>query len=141
MFGKVFRLLLSFLFISSFSPRSPGGPGIRSILLEYTRADQTFNSANTSPAKDSACIEGFKSVISQLKPLSGTRTIDSLLYQSAYKLGVLYEMYRNYSLATSSYLLAMNFSKGAAEIFKINELAGAGYYNLNNFDSATYFLH
>jgi CHAT domain-containing protein/tetratricopeptide (TPR) repeat protein len=140
MFGKVFFVLFSFLMFSSFKPDSPGTPSLELIISEYNRANKLFNTPNTSSEADSACMEGFRKVISDLGFLPKEHAVDSLLYQANYRLGVLFEMYKDYSKATASYLQAIKFSTTADEKFMNFILAGAGYYNLNNFDSATFFL-
>jgi CHAT domain-containing protein len=85
-------------------------------------------------------MDGFRRIIADLHNLPKKRVVDSLLYQAYYKLGVLYEVYKDYSKATASYLQAINFSATSDEKFMNYVLAGGGYYNQNNFDSATYFL-
>jgi CHAT domain-containing protein len=140
MSGKVFFVLFSFLSILSFKPDSPGTPSLELILSAYKRVDKLFNTPNTSSKADSACMDGFRQVISDLNHIPKERMTDSLLYQSNYKLGVLYEIYKDYSKATAAYLQAIKFSSTPNEKFMNFILVGAGYYNQNNFDSATYFL-
>ena len=89
---------------------------------------------------DSACMEGFNKVISELSSLPMSRLTDSLLYQANYKLGIMNDVYKDYYKATISYRNAMKYSKNLAEQFSLDVLAGSGYYNLNNFDSASFFL-
>ena len=62
------------------------------------------------------------------------------MYQSYYKLGVLSEVYLQFTKATSAYLQAIRYSNNAGEKLRMYIFAGAGYYNLNNFDSASFFL-
>ena len=140
MSGKVFFILLSFLLIFSFKRYSPGNPSLELILSAYKRVDHIFNKPNTSSKDDSACMVGFRKIISDLNRMQGELMADSLLYQSNYKLGVLYEIYKDYSKATASYLQAIKYSSTPDQKFTNYILAGAGYYNQNNFDSATYFL-
>jgi CHAT domain-containing protein/tetratricopeptide (TPR) repeat protein len=140
MSGKVFFILLSFLLIFSFKRYSPGNPSLELILSAYKRVDQLFNKPNTSSKDDSACMVGFRKIISDLNRIHGEMMTDSLLYQSNYKLGVLYEIYKDYSKATASYMQAIKYSSTPDQKFTNYILAGAGYYNQNNFDSATYFL-
>jgi len=140
MSGKVFLVLLSFLLIISFKQYAPGPPSLKSILSAYARADRLFYSTNNSPAKDSACMEGFKGVISEISSIHRSGFTDSLLYQANYKLGVMFDVLRDYSKATASYLQAMKYSSDPGELFSLNVLTGSGYYNLNNFDSASFFL-
>ena len=139
MSGKVFFILLSFLFFS-YKPNSPGNPALDLIVSAYKRVDKLFNKPNTSSKDDSSCMVGFRRIITDLKRMQGEPMADSLLYQSNYKLGVLYEIYKDYGLATASYLQALQYSSTPGQKFTNYILAGAGYYNLNNFDSATYFL-
>jgi len=141
MSGKVFFVPLSFLLIFSFKQYSPPhNPSLYSILSAYNRINHLYNKANTSSKDDSTCIIGFRRIIDNLSRIRGIPGADSLLYQSNYKLGVLYEMYKDYTKATTSYLQALKYSSTPNQQFTNYVLAGAGYYNLNNFDSATYFL-
>jgi CHAT domain-containing protein len=140
MFRKVFFIFFSFLLFSSFKQDTPGSPSLELIITAYKQADKVFNTPNTSSKADSACMNGFRKVISELNLFPKERITDSLLYQANYKLGVLYEIYKDYSKATASYLQAIRFSVTPGEKFANYTLAGAGYYNLNNFDSATFFL-
>jgi CHAT domain-containing protein/tetratricopeptide (TPR) repeat protein len=140
MSGKVFFVLLSFLLIISFKQYTPGTPSFKMILSAYTRADRLFNSTNSSSATDSTCMEGFRDVISALSILPKEHARDSLIYQAYNKLGILYEVYKDFSGATAAYLHALNFSLNSEEKFRMNIFAGAGYYNLNNFDSASFYL-
>jgi CHAT domain-containing protein/Tfp pilus assembly protein PilF len=140
MSGKVFFIPLSFLLIFSFKQFGPGKPSLELILSAYKRTDYLFNKPNTSSKDDSACIFGFRKIINDLGRVPGSLTSDSLLYESNYKLGVLYEIYKNFSGATTSYLQAIKYASTPGQKFSNYILAGAGYYNQNNFDSATYFL-
>jgi len=140
MSGKVFFVLLSFLSVFSFKRYSPGKPSMDLILSAYKRIDKIFNKPNTSSKDDSVCMIGFRTIITDLNGIQGEPMTDSLLYQSNYKLGVLYEIYKDYAKATVSYLQALHYSSTPNQQFTNYILAGAGYYNLNNFDSATYFL-
>jgi CHAT domain-containing protein len=139
MSGKAFFVTLSFLLILSFKQYSPGRP-LKSILTAFDQADHLFYSTHNTPAMDSACMEGFNKVISDLSGLPISRLTDSLLYQANYKLGIMSDVYKDYYKATISYRNAMKYSKNPAEQFSLNVLAGSGYYNLNNFDSASFFL-
>ncbi|HET7003113.1 MAG TPA: tetratricopeptide repeat protein, partial [Puia sp.] len=140
MSGKAFFALLSFLLIFSFKRYSPGNPSLKLILSAYKRVDQLFNKPNTSFKDDSVCMAGFRRIIADLSRIPHEPMADSLLYQSNYKLGVLYEIYKDYARATASYLQALRYASTPNQKFSNYILAGAGYYNLNNFDSATYYL-
>jgi tetratricopeptide (TPR) repeat protein len=140
MSGKVIFILLAFLLIFSYKRYSPGNPSLELILSAYQRVDLLFNKPNTSSKDDRVCMIGFRRIIADLKRMQGESMADSLLYQCNYKLGVLYEIYKDYAKATASYLQAIQYSSTPDQKFTNYILAGAGYYNLNNFDSATYFL-
>ena len=140
MSGKVFFVLLSFLFFFFIKTFAAGDPPIKLMLSAYERADRLFNTVNNSPEVDSLCILGFRQVITGLNRLSTTPMRDSLLYQANFKLGILFDIYRNYAYATAAYREAMLYAKLPDQQFRLDVFVGSGYYNLNNFDSASYFL-
>lgn len=140
MSGKVFFGYLSFLIILSFKSYYPEPPSYDKILSAFSHANRLFNSSDNSPTTDSACMDGFKTVINDLSQLTRDRRSDSLMYESLYKLGVLQEVYKDYIKAIGSYTQAIKYSFSPEQKFKMYVYAGAGYYNLNNFDSSTYFL-
>jgi CHAT domain-containing protein/tetratricopeptide (TPR) repeat protein len=140
MSGKVFFIPLSFLLIISFKIYSPGPIPIQKILLFYGHADRLYNSSNSNMATDSAAIREFKDVIEALATLPKQRLTDSLAYQACYKLGILYEVYKNYPRATATYLRAYHFAINPSDQFRMEVFAGTGYYYQNIFDSASYFL-
>src|SRR5450432_201621 len=140
MSGKVFFVLLSFLLIFSFKQYDPGIPSLKLIHAAYNRANRLFHGSNNSPAKDSASMKAFKEVIAALNDLPRTRITDSLLFQTNYKLGALCEEFKDFAGANAFYLRAIHYSANVQDTFSIFVLTGAGYYNLNNFDSASYFL-
>ncbi|MES1161012.1 MAG: hypothetical protein ABUM51_09665, partial [Bacteroidota bacterium] len=86
-------------------------------------------------------LAGFEWVIGELEKnphLSGT---DTLLFQSWLKKGVLLEVRSNYTGAKEAYRKALSFHKENDSLaFVAFVYTGAIYYNLNNFDSASYFL-
>ncbi len=140
MSGKVFFALFSFLLIFSFKQYKNGSPSLKSVLSTYARADRFFNSSNNSPSKDSACMEEFRIVVSALSILPRSKFTDSFICRANYKLGILCDIHKDFSEATRSYLQALKYSSDPGEQFSLNVLAGSGYYNLNNFDSASFFL-
>ncbi|MDP9040420.1 MAG: hypothetical protein M3N30_00460, partial [Bacteroidota bacterium] len=107
MFGKAFIVFITFLSILSFKADPPGTVSFESILSAYNRVNRAFNTPNTSSLTDSACMDGFRRIIADLNNLPKKRSVDSLLYQAYYKLGVLYEVYKDYPKATASYLQAI----------------------------------
>jgi CHAT domain-containing protein len=138
MSGKVFLIPLSFLVLLSFKP--PGPLSFRKIILVYTKANQLYNETDISAASEIACRTGFAEVISALGGLPRSTEADSLRCLSAFKLGTLYESDKDYAKATSAYLMGLIYAKKPEDKFRMLVFAGAGYYNLNNFDSASHFL-
>jgi CHAT domain-containing protein len=139
MSGKVFFISLSFLFIVSFK-HPPPIPAFLPVKQQFEKAERLYNLSNSSAHTDSICLEAFKKAIGMLKPLPRSETADSLLYLSHYRVGILSEVYNNFSTAIAYYLEAVNFSRNPEEKFKMFVYAGAGYYKLNNFDSASFLL-
>jgi CHAT domain-containing protein len=139
MSGKVFLLVLSFLIVSSF--KTPGKDSLKKVLALYNRADKVFKGQNNSASADSLCLRDFQEVIIALNELPRTGITDSLMFQANYKLGILREEFRDYRGASTSYLYAVEYSTNSRDKFCIFVLTGTGFYNLNNFDSAAYYLH
>jgi len=140
MSGKFLLVPILFLSIVSFKQYTPGIPSLASLRAQYHTADHLYNLSSTTGASDSACMLAFKAVIRSLQLVPRQRTTDSLMYQSFYKLGVLSEVYLHFNEAASAYLQAIHFSNNTGEKLRMYIFAGAGYYNLNNFDSASFFL-
>jgi CHAT domain-containing protein len=140
MSGKVFFAYLSFLLILSFKSYCVDPPVYNTILTEFSRADKLFNSPENSITTDSLCMVGFRTVITELGHLTRERKTDSLMYEASFRLGVIQEVYKSYTKAIESYTRAIKYSINPEQKFKMYVYAGAGYYNVNNFDSATFFL-
>jgi CHAT domain-containing protein len=140
MSGKVFFVLLSFLLVFSFRSFSQVTTSLKIIRNAYNRADKQYNGTNNSAATDSACMKAFAEVIRSLTDLPRMPASDSLLFESNCKLGILCDEFKNYAGANAAYMNALRYGGKAGDKFRICVLAGAAYYNLNNFDSATYFL-
>ena len=140
MSGKVFLISLSFLLIFSFKRYTPGSPSLKSILSAYDARRPLFNTPNNSPAKDSACMEGFRKVISELSSLPGQNLLTAFFIRRIINWESCVTYIKIITKATCSYLQAMKYSSDPGEKFSLNVLAGSGYYNLNNFDSASFFL-
>ncbi len=140
MFGKVFFVVLSLLLLSSYERCYSETPNFNKIISAFDHADKLFNSPINSVSNDSACLSEFTRVITDLGRMNRERRTDSLMYESLYKVGVLQEVGQNYVKAVGSYVRAILYSINPDQKFRMYVYAGAGYYNLNNFDSATYFL-
>jgi len=138
--GKVLFIPLSFLFIVSFKQHPPADPVHQSIRQQFEKAERLYNLTNATPLTDSTCLATFKEVITMLNGLPKSRFSDSLLYLSYSRTGILSEVYNNFPAAIASYLEAVDFSGNPEQKFKMYIYAGAVYYKLNNFDSASFFL-
>ena len=138
MSGKVFFILLSFPVFFSFNNPDPRSFG--EILSAYKTADRLYNATNFSEAASRSCIRMFTDLVSALEVLPYSNTRDSLICLSAYKLGILQEVDKNYTKATAAYLTAMKHADNSNDKFRMLVFSGTGYYSLNNFDSASFFL-
>ena len=140
MSGKVFFVALPFLLILSFKNLPADPPSLRNIRAAYDRAEHLFNLPAATSITDSACMLQFRIVIASIASMPRAVATDSLMYEACYKLGVLSEAYKDYAQATHAYLQGIPYSRDAGEKFRMYVFAGAGYYNLNNFDSASFIL-
>jgi CHAT domain-containing protein len=143
MFGSVIWLVPAFLLSVSFNPGAPGTPPA-SIAAVYRDADRLFNLANPTGVTDSMALAGFEKVIANLQQYPGSR-YDSLLFQSYLKKGILLDVKNSYEAAKFSYLQALHIpgpANGLSDslLFRVLIYTGSSYFNLNNFDSANYFL-
>lgn len=132
--------LLALLLLATLNFGSPGTP-LSEILALYHKANTFYSLPNTTPVTDSQALAGFERVISELAKHPDLRDIDTLLFQSWLKKGVLLEVRSNYPGAKEAYCKALSFHKEDDSLaFVACVYAGTSYYNLNNFDSASYFL-
>lgn len=132
--------LLAFLALGSLNFGNPGIPLSR-ILTLYHKADGLFNLPNSTPVDDSEALAGFEQVIAELQKYPDFSDKDTLLFQSWLKKGVLLDVKYNYTGAKEAYCRALSFHKENDSLgFVAYIYAGTSYYNLNNFDSANYFL-
>ncbi|HTQ64099.1 MAG TPA: CHAT domain-containing tetratricopeptide repeat protein [Puia sp.] len=109
----------------------------------YNKADSLLNLNNATDKTYSAALADFNRVISVLEKLP--RTGDSLLFLSYMKKGILLDIQTDYDAAKNAYrnalkLKELNNSKDDSLILMTYVNVGTSYYNLNNFDSASYFL-
>jgi CHAT domain-containing protein len=139
MSGKVFFIPLSFLFIFSFKQHPPSDPANQA-LQQFTTADHLYNLASATAHSDSLCLAAFKKTIVLLNALPKSRFSDSLRFLSYSRSGILCEVYNNFSEAIGSYLEAVQFAETPEQKFRMYIFAGVGYYKLNNFDSASFYL-
>lgn len=139
MYGRVTLILL--LLLSPFLDSGNPGTPLSRILAVYHHADDLFHQPNSTPAGDSTALAGFSSVIDDLNKIPDFAGRDTLLFQSYLKKGILLDANLNYSGAKTAYCKALDFHPPTDSLTYVTYIfAGASYYNLNNFDSANYFL-
>ncbi|HXD77211.1 MAG TPA: CHAT domain-containing tetratricopeptide repeat protein [Puia sp.] len=117
------------------------GDPVSRIAVIYRRADSLFLLSDNTRFSDSLSLEGFEKVISALQHVPAGPGKDTLLFQSWLKKGILLDSRYDYSAAKSSYCQALRFHHADDSLtFVLYVYAGTSYYNLNDFDSARYFL-
>jgi CHAT domain-containing protein len=125
---------LPFLFGNSGDP-------IGRFAVMYHRADSLFQLANSNTVTDSMALAGFEKVIAGLNGAPGGNAKDTLLFQSWFKKGILLDSRYDYFGAKNAYCQAFRYrSQHDSLMFVLQVYAGTSYYNLNDFDSARYFL-
>jgi len=140
---KVGFLLLAFLLFTFFDYSNSGSPE-KEIIKLYQKADQLFNLPNSTDLTDSLAAANFQLVIDKLENQPSYHN-DTLLFLSYLKIGILMDVRLNYEKAKNDYLKAISLFKTGSSIndsffFRSCVYLGTSYYNLNNFDSANYFL-
>ncbi|MEP6725607.1 MAG: CHAT domain-containing tetratricopeptide repeat protein, partial [Bacteroidota bacterium] len=140
--GKVILLLPAFLLQVCCLCASPDKPGTPA--ATYRKANQFFNSTNPTETTDSLALAGFEQLIKQLE-IAPDKLYDTLLFQSYLKKGILLDVRNNNTEAKDAYLKATgiplrNTTLSDSLLFRPYIYAGTNYFNLNNFDSANYFL-
>jgi hypothetical protein len=138
MSGKVFFIILPFLFIVSFKQHPPSDPANQAI-QQFATADRLYNLANATAHSDSICLAAFKKTIALLDGLPRSGFSDSLRFLSYSRSGILCEVYNNFPAAIDSYLEAVKYAGTQEQKFRMYIFAGVGYYKLNNFDSASFY--
>jgi CHAT domain-containing protein len=136
-------LLTLFAIYTSFTPGGRGGPDDPGDLLSiYHRADSLFRLTNNTPTTDSMALIGFGTVIAGIQSSPGRKSTDTLLTGALLRKGILLDASANYGGATCAYREVLAHDPQNDSLAFVAEVyAGTAYYNLNNFDSANYFLH
>jgi CHAT domain-containing protein len=125
---------LTFLFGNSGDP-------IGRIAALYHRADSLFRLDNNTPVTDSLALMDFGRVITGLQGVPESNGKDTLLFQSWFKKGILLDSRYDYPGAKTAYCQALRYHPQADSLtFVLHVYTGTSYYNLNDFDSARYFL-
>ncbi len=141
MFGKVVLWCLAFLTLISLNfGNSGGGPSDRIFAL-YHRADSLYHLDNSTPATDSMAFAAFGQVIAGIGERRDFDDKDHILCRSYLQKGVLLDVKTDYAGAARAYCKAFSLPGVTDSLsFVAHVYAGATYYNLNNFDSASYLL-
>jgi len=136
-------IILAFLAIITLHFGNSGSPANRLVKL-YHHADSLLNLYTPTDAANAKALAGFEEVIRELekKPLPDSDTLLFLCYRNK---GILMEIKANFPAARDAYCTALQLKKinntpvdSLIIMTYIN--VGSTYYNLNNFDSASYFL-
>jgi len=141
--GKGVFIIFAFLAIFTLHFGNTGSPANRLVKL-YHYADSLLNLYTPTDAANNKALAGFEEVIRELEknPLPNSDTLLFLCYRNK---GILMEIKANYPAARDAYCTALRLKKfdntpNDSLIVMTYINAGASYYNLNNFDSASYFL-
>ena len=137
------RCLITALFIGlgfTFVFGNSGDP-MRRITYLYHQADSLFQLQNNTPVTDSLALRGFGQVIAELRTAPAGIGKDTLLFQAWLKKGILLDSKYDYSGAKTAYCEALRHHNSDDSLFFVLHVyTGTAYYNLNDFDSARYFL-
>jgi CHAT domain-containing protein/Tfp pilus assembly protein PilF len=138
--GRLAFFLLAFLVNTAFEAGGPPIPPGR-IRTVYQRSDRLFRLPQSTTKTDSQALAGFIEVISNLSGYPDFPGKDTLLFQSWLKKGILLDAASDFSGARDAYCKAISLHRQNDSLSFVAAIyAGASYYNLNNFDSANYFL-
>ena len=125
-------------------PRDPGRTdGLRNRLVAlYRRSDSLFHLSHSTPVTDSLSFAGFNAVIEGCRKLPGGGGGDDWLLAGALlRKGILLDAGGNYPGAGTCYGAALHAGgKDDSLVFVAQVYLGAVHYNLNHFDSASYYL-
>ncbi|HEY4290336.1 MAG TPA: CHAT domain-containing tetratricopeptide repeat protein [Puia sp.] len=137
---KIVFLLLVLLVCGSPEFGHPDPP-VDKVMALYHQADHLYRLVNNTPATDSAALAGFEDVIRRMPSLPDFKEKDTVYAFSWLKKGILLDASANYPRAIDAYRRMLDIHlKDDSLSFVAKVYAGAAYYNLNDFDSADYFL-
>jgi CHAT domain-containing protein len=138
---RIAFLLLCMLFFSGNNSFASDDP-VQEVMALYQKANKLFYHPAPTEQTDSMALAAFAKVIAHQEKI---RRADTLLFQSYLKTGILLDVQRNFQGARGAYLKALavhqlNKSWSDSLLFALTVYTGSAYYNLNQFDSANYFL-
>ncbi len=141
MYGRITILVLAFLTVAFFFFGNTGPVPVGKIIQLYHYADNLYRLPNSTPATDSSALAGFGRVIDELQKTPAFTGKDTLFFQSWLKKGILLDSRYDFAGARDCYSTALHFHPQTDSLgFVADVYVGTSYYNLNNFDSANYFL-
>ncbi len=139
MYGKGILLAAVFL-VPAFLGYGNGDPLARITRL-YRHADSLFRLTNNTPATDSQALTGFLQVLEELPSVPAGGGKDTLLSGSYLKKGILLDGRYDFVGAKSAYCQALSCHWLSDSLTYVTHIyVGTCYYNLDDFDSARYFL-
>jgi CHAT domain-containing protein len=134
-------LLLLAALICGYTPFADPDQPVARVLALYHRADHYFRLTNNTPATDSAAVADYDAVIKMLPGLPDFKEKDTVLAHSWLNKGILLDGDGDYFRAVAAYKKMMDLHPQQDSLaFVAMVFAGGAYYNLNNFDSAVYYL-
>lgn len=134
-------LLLSLLLLSNSSSFAADDP-VQDVMALYQKANRLFYHPSPTEQTDSMALAAFAKLIAHQEK---RKMMDTLLFQSYLKKGILLDVKRDYTGALSAYLKALSVHRlnkhwSDSLIYTLSVYTGSVYYNLNKFDSANHFL-
>jgi CHAT domain-containing protein/tetratricopeptide (TPR) repeat protein len=117
-----------------------GGPGAAGLLARYHRADSLFHLDRSTPRTDSLALTGFSSIVEELERAGAGRG-DTIYTGALLRKGILLDASGDYSRARGTYCRVLGFLPPTDSLAFVTQVyVGTVYYNLDRFDSASYFL-
>jgi CHAT domain-containing protein len=139
LFLVVFASLFG-VFAATAGPGEPSGTGKSRLAALYHRGDSLYSLDNSTRVTDSLALAAFTEVANQLEK-AGRSGGDTMLTRSLLKKGILLDAAGNYPRAREAYCHVLSFHPTEDSLVFVTEvLVGTVYYNLDRFDSASYFL-
>ena len=142
-------LVPAFLVFIVLASGGPGGDAQRSgagqtrerLRSIYRRSDSLYHLTHSTSATDSMALAGFGTVIDGVRTLPNHQEKDSLLAGAYLRKGILLDAAGDYPGAKACYVGALNSNPQIDSLSFVAQVdLGAIYYNLNRFDSSSYFL-
>lgn len=141
MSGKLVILIVTVLLLPLLHAGNTGAPG-EDVLSLYRKAEHLFALENPTDQTDSVALSLYRRVIDKMEQ----KPVDSILFQSWLKVGVLLDVKSLFKEAKEAYLTAIRIRRQHHQappdslLFRPYVYAGTVYYHLNDFDSADYYL-